>query len=64
MASGLRVAGEETPEIAEAFHELGVKMSQNNYVELLSLAGATPLGRVSLRLRSLSATSASNAPAD
>jgi heme oxygenase (mycobilin-producing) len=33
LASGLSEAGKEMPEIAKVFQELGVKMSQDNYVE-------------------------------
>jgi heme-degrading monooxygenase HmoA len=33
LASGLKVTGEEMPEIGRVFQELGVKVSQNNYVE-------------------------------
>ena len=33
LASGLHEAGREMPEIAQIFQELGVKVSQNNYVE-------------------------------
>lgn len=33
LASGLKVTGEEMPEIGKVFQELGVKVSQNNYIE-------------------------------
>lgn len=33
LAAGLKKTGEERPEIAQVFQDLGVKMSQNNYAE-------------------------------
>jgi heme-degrading monooxygenase HmoA len=33
LAAGLKKTGEEMPEIAQVFQDLGVKVSQNNYAE-------------------------------
>lgn len=41
LATALRQAGEEMPEIAKVMGELGVEVSQNNYVEAVRYT-ATP----------------------